>query len=120
MDVKSQKQISTQVSGQNNLTRYAFWFAILIVGITIGIFINMKEPVVTSDNIVNPVYSLASIDVARKFVCSCGSCGEEDLDVCTCPTAKSTKRFIEMNLNKGASTADVIELVKAAFGHYKG
>ena len=119
MNTKPQKQIWMPGSKQNGLNIYALWFAILLAGITIGLFINPKDPVITSRNTA-PQTSLAGLDVARQFTCSCGSCGEKDLNDCSCPTANSTKQFIEMNLNKGASADEVLNLVKITYGHYKG
>ncbi len=119
MSRNKNKQRLFDVSISNKPNRYILWFSILFVGIIIGISMNSKDPAESVDHSEKPVYSLATADIASQFVRSCGSCGEKDLDICTCPTVKSTKQFIEMNLNNGASTADVIELVKVAFGHFK-
>lgn len=120
MNRKSNKLGLVNFSNSKKLNRYILWVTILIVGVIIGVSFNSKEAQEVTNYPKEPVYSIATADIASQFVCSCGSCGEKDLDICTCPTAKSTKEFIEMNLNNGASIADVIELVKAAYGHYKG
>lgn len=106
---------------QNNLGRYGLWLMILLVGITVGVFITSKDRPEASVSKELPIlFSMATVDVARQFACSCGSCGEENLSTCTCPTAKSTKQFIEMNLNNGVSEEDVIELIKSTHGHFLG
>lgn len=66
------------------------------------------------------VFASGTMTIAKQFACSCGSCGEKNLAVCACPTANSTKKFIEMNLNEGMSKKDAVILVKDIYGHYIG
>ncbi len=62
----------------------------------------------------NKVYAIAA-----KFVCSCGSCGEQPLESCTCPTAQQERQFIRENLLQDRSVADVITAVNTTYGWLK-
>lgn len=103
---------------------------LLITGaITIYLFINMNSSIGND----NPrqdqiVYEQRSNDlalensvyrVASKFSCSCGSCGEEPLETCTCPTAQKERQFIREALQRGKQEAEVVDLVEKAYGYLK-
>jgi cytochrome c-type biogenesis protein CcmH/NrfF len=103
-----------------NKNKLVLWISILVGGIIIGVAINSyntQEPVYNS---VSEVFSFKTLDIAKQFSCSCGSCGEKELIACTCPTAVETKQYIEASLNKGLSAEDVTKIVKMSYGHYKG
>lgn len=57
--------------------------------------------------------------VASRFTCSCGSCGEEALETCTCNTAALEREFIKNELQKGKSFNQVIAAVYTRYGHPK-
>jgi cytochrome c-type biogenesis protein CcmH/NrfF len=59
------------------------------------------------------------IEVASKFTCSCGSCGEEALETCTCNVAEQERNFIRQELQSGKSVSQAITAVKALYGHLK-
>ena len=101
-------------------TLFVFGAALLILGIWVGIFLGDREKPSHRDNSVPQVFSVATMEVARLFSCPCGSCGEKILTVCECPTATSTKRFIETQLNNGYNHEQVVELVIQVYGHYRG
>ncbi len=58
-------------------------------------------------------------DLASKFICSCGSCGEQPLEVCTCPTAKEERAFIQSMINNNSSDAEIIKTVNNKYGWIK-
>lgn len=60
------------------------------------------------------VYSVAS-----RFICSCGSCGEEALETCTCKTAVLERDYIKTELQKGKSFNQVVTAVYTKYGHPK-
>ncbi len=93
---------------------------IVLIAISLGIFTeNDRKSIITSDE--TPiVFSLATVNLAKEFACSCGSCAEKNLATCDCPTAISTKRFIEMNLKNGLPESEVTSLVTQVYGYYKG
>ncbi len=120
MNTKKQKSLMNFEHNFWNKNRYILWISILIGGISIGISINSyytQEPI---KNPVTKVFSIGTLDIAKHFVCSCGSCGEKELIACLCPTAMETKQFIETSLNNGISIEDVTDIVKVSIGHYKG
>ena len=55
-------------------------------------------------------------DIASKFVCSCGTCGEEPLETCTCPTAKEERDFIKEQLDKGLKPDEIVIAVANKYG----
>jgi len=59
------------------------------------------------------------IEVASKFTCSCGSCGEEALETCTCGTAEQERNFIRQELQSGKSVSQAITVLNARYGHLK-
>jgi hypothetical protein len=57
--------------------------------------------------------------VASKFICSCGTCGEQPLDICTCNTAIQERQFIRNALQAGQTSDQVIAAVNTTFGWMK-
>ncbi len=66
-----------------------------------------------------PAADPAVLRVAARFACSCGSCGEERLDVCSCPTAQQERAFIQEQLRNGRSEAEAAEALKQKYGGLK-
>ncbi len=65
---------------------------------------------------VTPVYSSAVLDIAKDFYCACGSCGQEELVVCSCDTAIQEKNYIHDLLEKGYEKRSINATVQAMFG----
>lgn len=57
--------------------------------------------------------------VASRFICSCGTCGEQSLDTCTCGNAVQQRQFIRMHLQAGQSEEQVILAVNTTYGWMK-
>ena len=57
--------------------------------------------------------------VAARFACSCGTCGEERLDICSCGTAQAERAFIQEQLRNGRSEAEAAEAVNKKYGGLK-
>ncbi len=53
--------------------------------------------------------------VAARFACSCGSCGNERLDVCSCETAQAQRAFIREQLRNGRSETEAAEALKQKY-----
>lgn len=68
---------------------------------------------------VTPVFSSAVLEIARDFYCSCGSCGQKELLVCTCDTAVQEKNYIQDLLDKGYDKESINSTVQAMFGGKK-
>lgn len=66
-----------------------------------------------------PVVDPAVIRVAARFACSCGTCGEERLDICSCATAQAERTFIQEQLRNGRSEAEAAEAVNKKYGGLK-
>lgn len=62
---------------------------------------------------------LAVFRVAARFVCSCGTCGEKRLDVCSCATAQQERAFIQEQLRNGRSESEAAEALKQKYGGLK-
>lgn len=58
-------------------------------------------------------------DIASKFICSCGTCGELPLEECECPTAREEKTFIQSQINAKKTDSDIIKAVNAKYGWIK-
>ncbi len=58
-------------------------------------------------------------DVASKFICSCGTCGEKPLETCTCNTAAEERQFIRNYLQAGQTPEQVITAVTNTYGWLK-
>lgn len=61
----------------------------------------------------------ALMRVAARFACSCGTCGEERLDICSCETAQKERAFIQEQLRSGRSEAEAAEALNQKFGGLK-
>lgn len=58
-------------------------------------------------------------EIASKFVCSCGTCGEESLELCTCPTAIKERNFIRNSLEKNINYEEVVYQTANKYGWLK-
>lgn len=61
----------------------------------------------------------AIVRVASRFVCSCGTCGEKRLDICSCETAAQERAFIQEQLRNGRSEAEAAEALNQKYGGLK-
>lgn len=55
-------------------------------------------------------------EIASRFVCTCGKCGETPLESCTCPTAEEERRFIRRELRAGKNAEAVVLAVQEKYG----
>lgn len=54
--------------------------------------------------------------IAARFACTCGACGGEPLDHCTCDTAAGTRQEIREGLLAGRTPAQIIADVNRIHG----
>lgn len=59
------------------------------------------------------------MEIASKFICSCGTCGEKPLDTCTCNRAVEERQFIRNYLEQGQKSEQVIVALNTTFGGLK-
>ncbi len=55
-------------------------------------------------------------EIASMFVCSCGSCGEQPLETCTCPTAEEERTFILDKISQNLSKDEIVIAVANTYG----
>ena len=67
----------------------------------------------------DPVLEAKVREIASKFICSCGKCGEQSLDVCSCNTAIEERQVIRNYLQLGQSPEQVIAAVKNNYSWMK-
>ncbi|NOG99748.1 MAG: zinc-ribbon domain-containing protein [Ignavibacteriae bacterium] len=67
----------------------------------------------------NPLIEAKVFDIASKFVCGCGSCGEESLDICKCNFAVDERAFIREYLENNNSETDIIKAMVTKYGGLK-
>ena len=68
----------------------------------------------------DPVEESKAMQIAQKFDCSCGTCGDLSLDTCTCPTAIKEREFIRKSVEEGTGSDQIIAAVNKTYGHKKG
>lgn len=67
----------------------------------------------------NPVVEAKVFEIASKFVCSCGTCNEESLEVCTCGRAVEERQFIRDYLEQNQKPDDIVVAVANKYGWLK-
>lgn len=67
----------------------------------------------------NPVVEANVFEIASKFVCSCGTCNEESLEVCTCGRAIEEREFIRDHLEENQKPEDIVVAVANKYGWLK-
>jgi hypothetical protein len=67
----------------------------------------------------NPIIEAGVYDIASKFVCSCGSCNEEPLETCTCPTAIEEREIIRKYLQQNQDPDQIVLAVANRYGWLK-
>ena len=72
-------------------------------------------PLMTATTAADP----AVTRIAAQFVCSCGTCGEKRLDVCSCETAQRERAFIQNQLRDGRSEAEAADALNQKYGGLK-
>ncbi|GBD87281.1 double zinc ribbon [bacterium BMS3Abin03] len=58
-------------------------------------------------------------EIASKFVCSCGTCGELSLETCGCPTAEEEHALINTMLSQNLSVDEIVVAVANKYGWLK-
>ncbi|MEW6005548.1 MAG: zinc-ribbon domain-containing protein [Stygiobacter sp.] len=67
----------------------------------------------------NPVVESIVYEIASKFVCSCGTCGEKSLEKCTCPHAEEERQFIRDYVGKNGQKNDIVVALANKYGYLK-
>ncbi len=78
-----------------------------------------RQVAVVETRLQDPVDESKAMQIAKKFDCSCGTCGDLSLDTCTCPTAVKEREFIRKSVEERESPDQIIAAVNRTYGHMK-
>lgn len=67
----------------------------------------------------NSVVEAKVFEIASNFVCSCGGCDEDSLELCDCNFAKGTKQFIRSMVQDSQDDLSIITAVNNKYGGLK-
>ena len=103
--------------------------ALTVVGVTILVVVilqrsqkgslNEGQVAVVETKLKNPVEESKAMQIAAKFDCSCGTCGDLSLDTCECPTAVKEREFIRKSVEQRMASDQIIAAVNKTYGHMK-
>lgn len=122
---KEREKKKTPKTTTNNI--WLFLVPTLVV-VFVWIFFNRVQTKQTVQNNTAPILEQKSNDpaleakvlqVASKFICSCGTCGEQPLDTCACETAGQERQFIRTQIQSGQSLEQVILVLNSTYGWMK-
>lgn len=121
---KKEKRVDTRLKWHPALV------VLLIIGGVVGLisipYITGNPPGRTSRP--EPLTELVSNDsaveatvreVVSKFICSCGTCGEQPLENCTCNTAIQERQFVRNAVQSGQTSEQIIAAVNTTYGWMK-
>ena len=74
---------------------------------------------VSEQKLSDPAMEAAALDITSKFICSCGTCGEQPLRTCTCEVAKAERHFIRNSLANNKDADTIIRAVNKKYGWIK-
>ncbi len=123
----------TRLTGQKHLPEKKLNFKPLLVSIVIFIISylvyviidsqldkkNLYEQKVFEVKSSNPAVEAEVYEIASKFACSCGTCGEESLEKCTCPKAIEERQFIRDYVETNQKREDILLAVANKYGFLK-
>lgn len=123
----------TRLTGQKHLPEKKLNFKPLLVSIVIFIISylvyviidsqldkkNLYEQKVFEVKSSNPAVEAQVYEIASKFACSCGTCGEESLEKCTCPRAVEERQFIRDYVERKGNPTDITVALANKYGYLK-
>jgi len=119
---KKERRVDTKLKWHPGLVAF-----VLLVGVFIfigGMELFVKKQPAPLPQIVEIRTSDANLEatameIASKFICSCGTCGEKPLDTCTCNRAVEERQFIRSYLEQGQKPEQVIVALNNTYGWVK-
>lgn len=102
------------------ITIGVLFISLTLVAVANKWFINSEEtgsPVETKS--ANPVVEAGVFDIASKFVCSCGTCNEESLEVCKCGRAVEERQFIRDYVERNQKKEEIVFALASKYGFLK-
>jgi hypothetical protein len=67
----------------------------------------------------NPLVEAEVFNIASKFVCSCGTCNEESLEVCKCGRAIEERQFIRDYVERNQKKENIVYALASKYGFLK-
>ncbi len=67
----------------------------------------------------NPLVEAEVFNIASKFVCSCGTCNEESLEVCKCGRAIEERQFIREYVERNQKKENIVFALASKYGFLK-
>lgn len=67
----------------------------------------------------NPLVEAEVFNIASKFVCSCGTCNEESLEVCKCERAIEERQFIRDYVERNQKKENIVYALASKYGFLK-
>lgn len=80
------------------------------------LFMPKEEEIPVELKSTNAIVESKVFEIASKFVCSCGSCNEEPLEVCKCARAVEERQFIRDYLEQNQKPDDIVLSVANKYG----
>ena len=100
--------------------------AVIVAGFLIYSIVNTNSSRdYTASNAINnfntgsPAVEAKVYEIASKFVCGCGSCGEESLEICDCNFAIQEKQYIRTMVQNSEVDASIVSAVNNKYGGIK-
>lgn len=97
----------------------SIFFVLAVVYLADPKIFDASTPSVQEEKSDNSVVELKVKEIASKFVCTCGSCGEESLDICSCNRAIQERQMIRDYLLDGEGPNQIIKIISESFGGLK-
>lgn len=123
---KKKKNIAAKRPGLNPVKIVAGLLALIIIYLIIpeDKSATSSQPVqraqpVAEQKFPDPGKEAVAMDIASKFICSCGSCGEQPLETCTCEVARVERQYIRNELQNGKDMETIIRAVNSKYGWIK-
>ncbi len=67
----------------------------------------------------NPLVEAEVFNIASKFVCSCGTCNEESLEICKCGRAIEERQFIRDYVERNQKKENIVYALASKYGFLK-
>ncbi len=121
---KRNKQKSQQPYIANIYLLFGLGLAIFIIALLVIDRSGQKDTTIDThtQQEVPATFTSEVYEVAEKFICPCGGCGEMALETCSCDMhhgAIEAKTFIQQQLNHGKSKDEVIAAMIQRYGYLK-
>lgn len=102
------------------ITIGVLFISITLVAVVNKWFLNNEEDrYPTEAKSANPIVEASVLEIAAKFVCSCGSCNEESLEICKCGRAVEERQFIRDYVERNQKKEEIVFALASKYGFLK-